>query len=732
MAKGIKRNRIIIIAAGAVLSIVCLVWIVRLLTADAVSAKLDIPSYQPVYLAADGGAVWQPGERDSQGFAAAAQNGRYRLSVHPGTGQLKITDLQTGDSWSSNPSAEEAMKEKVAGTLRTNVESTFIVEYFEKTKIQRQVVNALDPSVTMAVTALKSGVAVHYEVGKAQLSFSIHYEITDDGLQMSIPGKSIKEEGIFRILSIEALPFFGAAGSKESGYLFVPDGPGGLIYFPARKELSGKGYNQEVYGPEITNRVGDDYSNNQSVALPVFGMKKGEQAFLAVIAAGEKSAVIRALPSGVVSSMNTIHAKFVYRQEYDRRLNLSGRSVRVFQDQLLLQDRVVRYYFLSGKEAGYAGMARTYRRDLIETMQLPARIDPQQQTGLDLTLIGGDTVYYGGHRYEKATTFKQAEQIITELKAAGVERVRVTYEGWQAGGTLNPDKKFHPESKLGGSGGLQAFVDQAHRLGYKVNLDTDLVTADTSFTSLPPKTYGIRAVEEDVLFRYENFYLNPNISYNLAVDLIAGAKRYGIDGIRFNWLGELVFNDYNPAYAYTRDDTAYLYRNILKRTQEELGYSAVNAGNAYALPYTSSIHSLTADSSYSYAVDETVPFYPMVLHGSIPYSLTPANLRDDYELEFLKAIEYGSIPSFILTYESSRVLMETLTWGIYSSTFTQWKDDLIREYRDFEQLSPIHDQPMTDHYRRSQGVYVTEYANGMAVIVDYNRRSFQVERMGDL
>lgn len=726
------RRRVILVAAGAVLILGSAAWFIVWLLTDTVSHRLDIPDYTVSYMAVEGSEPWKPGQEEGQGFARAAENDRFRLSVHPDNGQMKVMDKKQGVKWSSNPSPEQVKTEKVAGTLRTNMESPFILEYFEQSKIQRQVMNGLDPSVKRTITKLEQGVAVHYDIAKVNLSFSMYYVLTDDGLEVSIPAKSIKESGPYRILSIESLPFFGAATGEESGYLFVPDGPGGLIHFPLQKELVGKGYNQEVYGPEITNRISDSDNSNE-VVMPVFGMKKGDQAFLAVISAGEKSSIIRALPAGIVSSLNSVHAKFVYRQEYDRRLSLGGRSIRVFQEDPLLQDRTVRYLFLEKEDAGYVGMAKRYRQYLTDTGQVPQ--GPQPSVGglvpLDLTLIGGDSNDYGDYRYERATTFKQAEEIVTELKKAGIDSMRITYKGWESKGTINPDKRFSPESKLGGGKGLRAFVEKAHGLGYEVDLAVDLVKANPTFSKLPPKSYGIRGVEEDVLLRNDQYYLNPGITYNLAMDMIRDAKEYGIDGMRFSGLGGLLFNDYNPAYNYTREDTAYLYENIQKRAQEVLGHSSVLTGNLYSLKYTGEIHTLISDPSYSYAVDETVPFYPIVLHGSIPYSLTPGNMRDEDGREFLKAIEYGAIPSFVLTYESSRSLMDTFTWGIFSSKFVDWKDDVIREYKSFNKLASVQGEPITDHYRRSEGIYVTVYGNGVSVTVDYNRKEFHVGKEGD-
>jgi len=722
-----RRKRRLWLAAGFVAAIAVIGLTVRSLLAPSLSGEIDIAAYAPAPMPIPQGAVWQPSAADGNGFAVAARTQRFELKVHPATGQVIVADLAGGKTWRSNPDAAALERETIGGVLRTNLESPFILEYYELSKVQRSVTNAKDPSAKLAITTMDNGVALRYEIGKLGIAFSMLYELTDDGLQVSIPAEGISETGKHRLLAIDPLPFFGAAGDDAPpGYLFVPDGPGALIRFPRDRELVGSGYYQYVYGAEITNKA----FGPVSASMPVFGMKTGEQAYLAVISAGEKASAVRALPSGIVSTLNSVNARFIYREEYNRRLNLSGRAIRVFQDEPLREDRAIRFMFLSGGDADYVGMAKRYRQFLLDTGQLGPALAPQPSVPLHLTIIGGDTIYYGSRRYETATTFRQGEEMLEQLKAAGVNDVRITVQNWQRRGTLATGLGFDVEGKLGGEAGLKSFVQTAHRLGFRVNLYANLVRGDSEGLKLSPKTYGIRSVEGDVLFDNEYFFLNPNVTYNLAKDLIADAKKLGADGIHYDWLGDMLFRDYNPKYEYTRSDTAYLFNRILEMTRKELGAAGVYLGNAYALRWLTDIQQLPSETHKYYAIDEAVPFYPMALHGNVAYSMTPGNLRDHNEDEFLKAVEYGAVPAFILTAESSRTLMDTKTWGLFTTRFSQWKDDLAAEYEAFEQLADVVDQPMIGHFKRAEGVYVTEYGNGTATVVDYNAKTFRVEKGG--
>ena len=58
----------------------------------------------------------------------------------------------------------------------------------------------------------------------------------------------------------------------------------------------------------------------------------------------------------------------------------------------------------------------------------------------------------------------------------------------------------------------------------------------------------------------------------------------------------------------------------------------ITGGNAYALPYADQIVNVPMESSHFNIVDETVPFYQMVIHGSIDYAGSPINLHDEQDM----------------------------------------------------------------------------------------------------
>ena len=66
-----------------------------------------------------------------------------------------------------------------------------------------------------------------------------------------------------------------------------------------------------------------------------------------------------------------------------------------------------------------------------------------------------------------------------------------------------------------------------------------------------------------------------------------------------------------------------------------------DGGNAFVLPYVRGVVNIPTGSSNHEILDETVPFYQLVLQGCVDYAGEPLNLAADYRLELLQTIVFG-------------------------------------------------------------------------------------------
>lgn len=730
-----KRRIQAVVGAAIVLAIV-LLWLVNrdsLPKLEAMNIAVPAGGMMPVVQ----GEEWKPAAVDKDGFAAVTENSRFALLMDPKTSQIAVFHKQNGYLWRSNPPGGKLAEETVKGTLLENMQSPYILEYTSGTETKRSVTNALEPKMTTGYTLMgKDGIQVTYTYTELQISFALQYKITDNGIEVFVPSSGIAESGDVRLFALNVLPFFGAVSkTEEPGYLFVPDGPGGLVYYDRKRPAIGTVYEFPIYGEDPSHMKDRERKTpREQISFPVFGMKRGSQAFAAIVKEGQYTASVKAVLPGNISSYNTVSVNFSYRQEYGRKVSgITKDVVGTIQKDRNRDDRRVEYRLLAGDAANYVGMARTYRDYLKESNVLVSQLKAVDKVPMQLSFVGGAAKpKFGGKFYETATTFEQAERIVDELMQQGADNIRVTYQGWQNSGYAQSDLRFPVVPELGGNQGAKRFVQAMHDKGIKVLFEDYMTWKNPDSTRFQVKSDGIRGIDSAVLQdRDGRFIVDPVKAVRGQKEVVDQLKELGVDGIHYiDGPGNQVFSDYNPGTPLARRDTSYYFRELLDYVRNQMGMAGVTRGNDYSLGHVSFIEELPFSSSYDLMIDETVPFYPMVVHGSVEYTSSAGNLRDVYDEQMLKAIEYGAVPYFKLTDSRSRVLKDTDYSYIYSGEYAVWKDRIVEEYRKFNQLAAIYHQPMTNHERLAEGVYKTTYADGTSVTVNYNTKRFDVAKGG--
>jgi hypothetical protein len=86
------------------------------------------------------------------------------------------------------------------------------------------------------------------EAENSYMEMSIEYRLDGADLIAEVPPESIKYDGKrMTVTRISLLPYFGAAGLAQEGYIFVPDGSGALVRLNNGK-TNYDAYNKPVYG----------------------------------------------------------------------------------------------------------------------------------------------------------------------------------------------------------------------------------------------------------------------------------------------------------------------------------------------------------------------------------------------------------------------------------------------------------------------------------------------------
>ncbi|MFD0717328.1 DUF5696 domain-containing protein [Paenibacillus sp. GCM10027626] len=723
-------------ACTAVLVIIVLVAATRtpLPTLAEMGIQVQKRASQPVYPDTPS---WKPGPVDASGFAVAAENENYMLLLEPGTGQIAVKERQSGYVWRSNPPASRLENEMAKGQQLTNLQSPFVLEYVVTGKTQRSLTNALEPKPEIGYMKMERGIQATYAYPDLGFTLSLQYELTEAGLEVSVPSAGIKETSDNVILSLLVLPYFGTvSGAEEDGYLLVPDGPGGLIYYnrtrPALSNMTNNKYDFAIYDEDPAN-MQERLVPREPIAYPVFGLKRGDRAYAAIVKEGKFATRIQAVMGGLQSSYHSLGALFVYREEYNRKVGKLAPPVPTVQKARLQEDCRVEYRLLKGETADYSGMAAAYRDYLLATGQIGEKLPERQHVPLVLSLVGGATKESsGGDRYIPATTFEQGERIVEELATAGVADMRVLFRGWQDGGFRNSDRRFPVAPSLGGAEGAGQFAASLHKRGIPLLFEDYVTRMSVNNAAAAIKSNGIRGIDT-VLFRDrkgENFLLKPETAVRSSKQTIDRLADLGADGIFYDGIGSTVFSDYNAAKPVSREQTAQLYGGLLDYTKQRLGLAATDRGNDYALRGSDLLTRVPLESSYDVLIDETVPFYPMAVHGSLVYAGVEGNLRDEYDKQLLKSIEYGAVPYYMLTYERSRKLLGTDYDFLFSGEFAVWKDRIIEEYKAFDRLAGVINQRIVRHEKAADNLFVTTYEDGTQVTVDYKANRFDVKKGG--
>ena len=83
--------------------------------------------------------------------------------------------------------------------------------------------------------------------------------------------------------------------------------------------------------------------------------------------------------------------------------------------------------------------------------------------------------------------------------------------------------------------------------------------------------------------------------------------------------------------------------------------------------------------------------------------------------QLLDCIEYGADPAYYGIYAESDTLIETDYNWLYSSTYTNWKNEAVELYAEYAKIyTELYDCVITEHSREN-GVSKTVFDNGTVI-----------------
>ena len=134
------------------------------------------------------------------------------------------------------------------------------------------------------------------------------------------------------------------------------------------------------------------------------------------------------------------------------------------------------------------------------------------------------------------------------------------------------------------------------------------------------------------------------------------------------------------------------------------------------------------DSRYNYSY-ASVPFMGMVLHGSKNYAGSALNLAGDFNYQFLKTIESGASPYYVLAYENTSEIKTSMP-QYYSIRYQIWKNDVVNTYMTINKaLGDVQTSYIRKHAVLTDDgkVVRVEYTNGVSFYVNYGITDYETE-----
>lgn len=402
----------------------------------------------------------------------------------------------------------------------------------------------------------------------------------------------------------------------------------------------------------------------------------------------------------------------------------------------------------SGEKADIAGIASEYR-DYLEKEKGFSGSAAEPTFNLSLYGFIETQASFLGIPYTKhkvLTTVGQAMSILDKLAEKGVDSVTVKYIGWSNSGVDN--KKIPSSAKVSGKiGSISDFQKLAQRVadnGGTLYPEVDLLRYTESGNGVLKTRDSIKTPFQVISamnsYLPSNFEVNtkassfclltPNKITKLSGRYLKSYQTLDLEAISLSTVGRLTYSDFSNKNAFNRAGLPDIYGEVLSEYRKAGIETAFTNANAYTFAYADRVFEAPVQSSGFDSFDYDVPFYQMVLHGTVnmtsPAIIQSANPTSVY----LKSVEYGMELLYNAIYADSSALTGTAFDYLYSSDYGLWIDDAAEKYAEYAPLQKlIYNSEIISNTKIAEGVKKTVYQNGVTVYVNYNEETVTAENI---
>ncbi|MCI8314577.1 MAG: hypothetical protein HFH74_05955 [Lachnospiraceae bacterium] len=743
-----KMGKSLIKLIIAVVVVIVIIAVAVMASKSGGKDSLNVSDLQPMVSAPSAalsiGTVDTSKQVDGHHLVAANEN--YELYLYEPALSIIVKNTKTGAVMESTVRNEERLG-NVNETWKGFLQSGIVVELQEETNTMQKKLGIEGSGAQVSVELIPGGFHAKLDYPTQELGFEVEVKLYDDGsITACIPESSIYENADNKkIGNIYVFPLLGSSRLDEKdGYMFVPDGNGALIYLDNKDGRFDSGYVQKVYGSDIG--VGESYvlsllwgryethNDAEMILAPVYGMVHtgDEMGYLAIIESGDEEASIYATPNGAYSDYNWIAAAFRKCTTYIQPTSNSGGSVTKVTDRIKY-DINVRYMFVDGADANYAGLAKRYRDYLIEKDKL---VKVEDTFKIRLDFLGMDVESWMLWKKDApVTTVDNIREIYSDLEQEGVTDILSIYKGWQDGGIFDlPVTSYDVAGSIGGARDLSKLMDECEAKNIDFYLFTDGVRANTETGNTTFDT--VKKMDKRLYTQntYQNVYREfvywtPQKMLENLKTLQKNLAKKGINKLALSEIGNTMFTYTMGDTMQTRLVSKHLYEQALQQTSTSMDIMLEAPVQCYWQYVKAIVDMPISDSDYIYT-DQSVPFLSIALKGILPMYGDYVNFEANEREYFLKLVETGIYPSFYLTYKNPSELIYTNSSNVYTSQYSVYRDQILSYYDELRQINERTKNSMiVNHEITDTGVTIVTYDNGVKLYINYSAKEQKADNV---
>lgn len=683
-----------------------------------------------------------------------AENDRLELHYDTVESQIILKDKLTQEEWRSTPD-DIAQDKRATGVNKINRQSDLIVQYHNTSYVTDQV-NSYTGAIKkgdFTWELIENGVAIRYYFPKQGFVIPVQYVLEEDCLAASIISEGIEEE-VWEdpdtdpekkqsVMNVALLPFMGAAGSDDEGYLIIPDGSGALIHFNNGRTGAAI-YQQDVYGRDDALTIRKAATTTYDVNMPLFGIVRNGRALMAVVENGDYQAQLNAMVNGQLTGYSNAYfaAQYIH-MEANTIMPGSEHSTDVMLPTNTFRDMgnfTVRYYPLAAENATYADVAAAYRAQL--GLKESIADAATQQLEMVASIPSIDT--FLGVPYESVrvlTSYEQAAQTLRDFAAEGLNDLTLRYTGWSKQSVRGKMVTgLDLDNRLGGKKAFDGLRQAVKETSAEMVLAVDLIDIyedGNGYWSLFAATNSVNSTAKQVPeFLQSTGYQDPEGKpwYLLSPDKVPEAARKlaenlsgQVDGVSLSMLGNTVYSSFGKT-GISRTSAGMYWQQALETLSGKIQTLSAKTASAYAFPYIEQVDATPCASSRFEVTDMEIPFYQMVTHGAMVLYTEPANEDGNVRKALLRAIECGMYPSWRVIAGDTALLSGTDYASWHAASLDAWREEIKNTAAWMAPLGVYAGMQMTGHEQVTATLSVTTYANGDMVLVNYG--SEDAEHLG--